>query len=117
MQTKKETNKARYLRQEGTETEKILWEFLRKGKFGLKWRRQHPVDVFVLDFYAPSIRLAIELDGVQHGRDDAIEYDEMRTKFLESKGIKIMRFWNTEVENNLNNVLSKIENIISELLV
>ncbi|MCX6757892.1 MAG: endonuclease domain-containing protein [Candidatus Nomurabacteria bacterium] len=99
--------KARYLRKEATEAEKILWEELRKDKIGITFRRQHPIDKFILDFYAPKIKLAIELDGEIHKENQ--EYDKMRTEYLNSKNIKVIRFWNSEVENNLKKVLAKIK--------
>ena len=62
----KTITKARYLRKEETETEKILWEEIRNSRLGIKFRRQHPIDMYILDFYAPEIKLAIELDGSIH---------------------------------------------------
>ena len=102
--------KARYLRKEETKPEKILWEKLRNSKFGIKFRRQHPIDKFILDFYAPKIKLAIELDGSVNKENQ--EYDKMRTEYLELKNIKVIRFWNSEVEKNLETVLEKIRKII-----
>ena len=72
-------NKARYLRKEKTKAEKILWEELRNRKLGIKFRRQHPLAQFILDFYAPSINLAIELDGRDHVQN--IEYDTLRPMY------------------------------------
>lgn len=100
--------KARYLRHEETKAEKMLWEELRNRKLGIKFRRQHPVDKFILDFYAPEIKLAIELDGVSHVENK--EYDQLRTNYLKSTNIKILRFWNSEIENNLQKVLREIKN-------
>lgn len=106
-------NKARYLRKEETEVEKILWEELRNRKLGVKWRRQHPIAKFILDFYAPSIKLAIELDGGGHVQN--IEYDKLRTVYLETNRIHVIRFWNTEIENNLSLVIGKIKEEIKSL--
>ena len=99
--------KARYLRHEETKAEKILCKELRDRKLGVKFRRQHPLDKFILDFYAPEIKLGIELDGSLHKQNT--EYDKSRTEHLNSHGIKIVRFWNSEVENNLEEVLEKIK--------
>ena len=107
--------KARYLRKEGTEAEQILWKALRNNNQNVKWRRQHPLDMFILDFYAPSIKLAIELDGSTHNIKDNKEYDKVRTGYLESKYIKVIRFWNSEIENDLQEVLNKIKETIKEL--
>jgi cyclase len=99
--------KARYLRHKETKAEKILWQEIRNRKLGVKFRRQHPIDKFILDFYAPEIKLGIELDGSPHKEN--IEYDKLRTEYLNSHGIKILRFWNSEVENNLEEVVRKIK--------
>jgi len=99
--------KARYLRKEETKAEKILWQELRNKKLGVKFRRQHPIDKFILDFYAPEIKLGIELDGSSHKENT--EYDKLRTEYLKSQGIKIIRFWNADVENNLESVIERIK--------
>jgi very-short-patch-repair endonuclease len=106
--------KARYLRREETKAEKILWEALRNNNFSVKWRRQHPVDMFIIDFYAPKIKLAIELDGSTHNLKGNKEYDQDRTNYLNSKYITVLRFWNSEVENNLAIVLDKIQKAIKK---
>ena len=108
-------DKVRYLRKDGTKTEKILWEELRNNNLGIKFRRQHPIDMFIIDFYAPSIKLAIELDGSIHKIKENREYDTKRTQYLESKDIKILRFWNSGIENNLKNTLIIIKEKIKEL--
>jgi very-short-patch-repair endonuclease len=107
--------KARYLRKEETNAEKILWRNLRGNKLGIRFRRQHPLDMYILDFYAPSVKLAIELDGSIHKTKDRKIYDNERTAYLDSKHINVLRFWNSEVENNLEEVLSKIKEKIKEL--
>ena len=99
--------KARYLRHEETKAEKMLWKEIRNRKLGIKFRRQHPIDKFILDFYAPEIKLGIELDGSPH--KESQEYDKLRTEYLQSIGIKILRFWNSEVEKNLESVIRKIK--------
>lgn len=107
--------KARYLRREETKAEKILWKALRNNNLGVKWRRQHPVDMFIIDFYAPKIKLAIELDGSTHNLKENKEYDQDRTDYLNLKYITVLRFWNNEVENNLSTVLDKIQKAIKKL--
>lgn len=108
---------AKLLRKEATKAEQILWQALRGSKLGIKFRRQHPFDMFIVDFYAPSIKLAIELDGSIHTIQANKEYDEMRTDYLELKYINVLRFWNSEVEKNLDVVLEKIKEKIKELSV
>lgn len=102
--------KARYLRKEETEAEKLLWEEIRNSKLGIKFRRQHPIDKFIIDFYAPRIKLAIELDGDIHIGNES--YDKARTEFLESKNITVLRFWNWEMEKDLEKVLKEIKTTI-----
>lgn len=109
--------KARTLRKEDTKAEKILWEELRSYKLGIKWRRQHPVDMYILDFYSPKINLCIELDGSPHNIKENKEYDDARVEYLKNKGIKTIRFWNSEVEKNLNGILGKIKKEIELLLI
>lgn len=111
----KDIIKARYLRKAGTNAEKILWEEIRNNNIGIKFRRQHPVGNFVVDFYAPKYKLAIELDGSVHKSNDAKEYDAMRTKVLVGMGIILMRFWNSEIEYHLPDVLIKIKEKILNL--
>jgi very-short-patch-repair endonuclease len=107
--------KARYLRKEETKAEQILWKKLRNKNLGLRWRRQHPIDMYILDFYAPEVKLAIELDGSVHQTKESREYDETRTNYLKFKDIKVIRFWNSEVEKDLENVLNKIKEKIKQL--
>lgn len=111
---KKLVVKARYLRKEETKAEKILWQELRNKKLGVKFRRQHPVDKFILDFYAPEINLAIELDGSIHTENK--EYDKTRTEYLKEKNINVIRFWNSEIENDLRATLNKIKKYTTSLL-
>lgn len=106
--------KARYLRKKETNAEKILWQELKNCKLGVKFRRQHPLEAFILDFYSPSTGIAIELDGLSH--KESKEYDQTRTDYLNFKNIKVLRFWNNEVEQNLDKVLDEIRTEIKETL-
>ena len=103
--------KARYLRHKDTKAEKILWKELRNRKLRVKFRRQHPMEKFILDFYAPEIKLAIELDGSPH--KEGHEYDRSRTEYFKSLGIKVIRFWNHEIEKDLERVIEKIKKEIN----
>lgn len=103
--------RARELRRNATDAEQTLWNALRDRQLaGLKFRRQHPIDRFILDFYCHEKRLAIELDGGYHAEDEQRIYDEERTTLLAAQGIKVLRFWNHEVLNNLEGVLEAILN-------
>jgi very-short-patch-repair endonuclease len=99
--------RARELRKQSTPAEKILWEELRDRRLkGIKFRRQHIIGSYIIDFYCPAHRLAIELDGGFHSFQE--DNDLIRTNNLEDMGIKVVRFWNHEVEQNLVTVLAKI---------
>ena len=107
---------ARKLRKELTDAEELLWLLLRNRQFcGLKFRRQHPIAPYVLDFYCDEERLGIELDGGQHNEPDKKQTDKERTAFLERKGIKIIRFWNNEVLQKTETVLEHLYNSINSL--
>jgi very-short-patch-repair endonuclease len=108
MHKRDQIEKARILRKAVTGVEKLLWEKLRGNKLGVSFRRQHPIDMFVLDFYCPKYKLAIELDGSPHLKNDAKKYDAMRTEILKNKEIKVVRFFNSEVENDIDGVVRKI---------
>jgi very-short-patch-repair endonuclease len=86
---------ARRLRRHETDEEKELWRTLRGRRFaGFKFRRQHSIGEHILDFYCAAAKLAIELDGFQHGLPEGIQRDENREKYLTDQGIETLRFWN-----------------------
>jgi very-short-patch-repair endonuclease/DNA modification methylase len=108
---------ARQLRREQTDAERLLWSLLRDRRFmGCKFRRQHPIEPYVVDFYCHEARLAIELDGGEHNEPAARARDEERTRFLEARGIRVLRFWNNEVFNNLEGVLQTIYEALTPTL-
>jgi very-short-patch-repair endonuclease len=101
--------KAKSLRQRMTETEKLLWSQLRAKQLdGFKFRRQHPIWIFIADFYCHEAKLVVELDGGIHFQSGVKEYDFNRTAEIERFEIKVVRFKNEEVLQNLNEVLKKI---------
>ncbi len=100
----------KYLRNNSTKPEQILWDYLKNKKFhGVKFRRQYSVDRYILDFYSIELRLGIELDGEIHEDENAIEYDSKRTEYLKLRKIKIIRFSNKEVINSISEVLKAIK--------
>jgi very-short-patch-repair endonuclease len=103
-----EREKRRALRNNATPAEQRLWSVLRGGQLGVKFRRQYSVDAFVVDFYAPVYKLAIEVDGDSHYEDGAREYDCERTAHLEGYGIRVLRFTNADVFENLDGVVAAI---------
>lgn len=99
----------RKLREEQTDCERILWIKLRNKQCnGLRFLRQYSISPYILDFYCPRLRLAIELDGGQHNEVAQKIYDQKRTEFLSRQNIKILRFWDNEVLENLDGVYAKI---------
>jgi len=97
------------LRNNSTHAEKMLWSILQQSNLGgYKFRRQHSVGSYILDFYCPAEGLAVELDGDSHFTDNAIEYDRERTAYLNALNIKVLRFLNTDVYDNLNVVCERI---------
>ncbi len=91
----------RELRKNMTEPEKQIWYKLRNRQFyGIKFRRQYSVGAYILDFYTPELKLGIEIDGDSHA--ERIEYDNERTEYLKSLGIKIIRYTNRDVMNNID---------------
>jgi len=100
----------RQLRQDQTYAEKIMWLHLRNRKLlGIKFRRQYSVDNYVIDFYAPELKIAIELDGSIHNEAGQKEYDKFRQRHLENYGIKFIRITNEELLGNPDKAFSKIE--------
>ena len=106
---------ARALRNGMTDAEQTLWFCLRRNQLaGFGFRRQHPIERFVLDFYCCEAKLAVELDGGQHNEDAICSRDLRRTAFLEQHGIIVLRIWNNEVFQNLEGVLQKIYEVLLE---
>ncbi len=102
---------ARRLRQNMTPAELKLWDALKNRQLdGLKFRRQHPVGPFILDFWCPARKLVIELDGEVHEKQK--DYDEARTRQLEDYGYRVMRFRNEEVLTDLPAVLDRIREVV-----
>jgi very-short-patch-repair endonuclease len=98
------------MRRNMTPAEALLWSRLRRSALGWKFRRQPPVGPYVPDFACLEIRMAIEVDGATHAADDEIAYDTRRTRYLEERGWRVMRFWNREVFENLAGVVDTIRN-------
>jgi 16S rRNA (guanine(527)-N(7))-methyltransferase RsmG len=101
------------MRKKPTEAEAMLWKQLNNDQLGVRFRRQHPIDGKILDFYCHDARLGIELDGATHTQQEQKEWDDERTQsLLASHGIRVMRFWNGDVLHNLDSVLEKIRKAI-----
>lgn len=96
------------LRKVMTPQEIVLWSRIRRKQLGHKFRRQHAIGNYVVDFYCPEKKFIIELDGWQHKRLKDKKYDIDRTKYLEGIGLTVLRFWNNEINDNLERVIMKI---------
>lgn len=106
---------ARNLRKNMTLHELILWKKLRdKTLFKIKFRRQHPIDFYIVDFYNHDFRLVIEVDGEIHETLKAQEYDERRTRHLQKFGITVLRFTNYEIISDINSVIHQINKTITD---
>ena len=100
-------SKAKELRKNMTDAEKILWKYLKNGQLkGMHFRRQHPYGIYILDFYCFKANLGIEVDGPIHLSKH--EYDSERSKYIESTGLQLLRFTNGDVEKRISWVISKI---------
>ncbi len=107
----------RELRKNATDAEKLMWQLLRnRAVHDAKFRRQHSMAGYILDFYCHEAKLVIELDGSQHLEDEQVKYDEERTKILGGQGIRVLRFWNSDVLNKTNDVLNVIWEMLGERL-
>ncbi|MEZ5893442.1 MAG: endonuclease domain-containing protein [Parvularculaceae bacterium] len=106
---RKTTERAQRLRREPTPAERKLWTRLKAKQLnGLQFRRQHPIGPFIVDFYCAALKLAIEIDGDSHGNDEAQRRDEKRSAFIASKGVRLIRFWNSDIHERLDGVLADI---------
>ena len=111
-----EKEKRKKLRQNQTNAEELVWRYLRnKQMLGYKFKRQYSVDHFVIDFYSPELKLAVELDGASHNKPEQIEYDIIRQKYVEKFNIKFVRIKDENLFGNPNKEFMKIENAIKLL--
>lgn len=100
---------AKSMRHTATDAEHLMWQILRAKRFmNLKFRRQHVIKQYIVDFYCHEIGLVIELDGSQHNTEDGKDYDAERTKFLEALGLTIVRYWNHDVLGRTDVVLEDL---------
>ena len=103
---------AKKLRDNQTRSELILWQYLKQKPKGYKFRRQHPIGIYILDFYCHALKLVIEADGGIHTDEQVRQHDIERQQNLEVHGLKFLRFTNSEIENNIEYVISVIKKYI-----
>ncbi len=102
----------RELRKNQTSQEKKIWKYLRKEFLNARFQRQHSIGPYIVDFYCASKKLVIEIDGIQHDESESKLYDKDRTKYFSDQDIKVIRFWNQEVDTNINSVISRIQTLL-----
>jgi imidazole glycerol-phosphate synthase subunit HisF len=106
--------RAKKLRENMTGAEVVLWEYLRQHPLGYKFRRQHPVGIYIVDFYCHKLKLVKEVDGSIHGEPEVRDADIERQRQLELDGLKVMRFTNEEVLKKKEIVIEEIHLLINE---
>lgn len=110
-----QTQTARTLRRNRTDAELSLWSRLRNGQVnGAKFRRQQPVGYYIVDFICFKKKLVLEIDGNQHHEESIVSYDKERTKYLESRGFRVLRFPNDDILEDIEIVLMKISKAIHD---
>ncbi len=98
-----------------TPQEIFLWKYLKGNNLGFKFQRQYGMGKYIVDFYCPNKKFVIEIDGIQHNDNRDREYDEERTKYLESLNCKVLRFWNNEINTNMDGVLESIRRELNHI--
>ena len=111
----KHKNIRRTLRKTATKAERLLWSRIRNRKLQYKFRRQYSIGNYVLDFYCPQLNFAIEVDGATHSNEKEVRHDMVRQKYIENLGIKIKRIKNSDIYENLDEVVSDIKDICNSL--
>ena len=107
---------AKSMRHDATNAEHLMWQLLRAQRFmNLKFRRQHVIEPYIVDFFCHELGLVVELDGGQHNTGVGVAYDNGRTQFLEALGLKVIRYWNDDVLDRSEVVLDGLRNICIEL--
>ena len=115
--TQQAKQNAKELRNNATLQEKKLWQYLKNSQLlGYKFRRQQPINNYIVDFFCPELRLIIELDGGHHNEEENINYDKKRSEHLENQGLTVIRVWNNEIDNNIYGVIEYIKNEMQKLI-
>ena len=96
------------LRNNSTQEEILLWLKLKNSQTGYKFRRQHSIGGYIADFYCPTKKLVVEIDGSQHDEKENKEYDKIRTEYFEGLDLKVLRFTNEEINTSMDRVIQKI---------
>ncbi|MBS1494767.1 MAG: endonuclease domain-containing protein [Bacteroidetes bacterium] len=106
------------LRLNQPKAEQVLWQKIKAKRFlGIKFRRQHGIGPFIIDFYNTELKLAIEIDGDSHFNEESLQKDNSRTNYLEKEGIEVLRFTNTDVYKNIGWVLEQLKIYIENKII
>ena len=106
--------KAQLLRKKMTGAEKALWKRLNKNQLGVRFKPQHPIAIYIVDFYCHPYKLVVEVDGGYHNDPDQVAYDNKRTAELEELGLRVIRFTNKQVQKEIDKVLDEIQSAVAE---
>lgn len=112
---KKNKGIRRKLRKEPIKAERLLWTKIKNNQLGYKFRRQHGIKNYIVDFYCPTLKLVIEIDGATHITEEEIKSDKIRQGFIESLGLKVARYTNHQIMTNMDFVLDDIIRMCREL--
>ena len=104
--------RARELRKQGVLAEVLFWRQIRAKKFGYHFYRQKPLGNYIVDFYCPALKLVVEIDGSSH--QDRKQYDKLREEFLQSIGLRVIRFPDAEIKDNIHNVIKILKEKVLE---
>ena len=110
---KKLIQRRKELRNKSTSEEILLWLRLKNSQIGFKFRRQHSIGGYIVDFYCPAKKLVVEVDGPQHLKKENIEYDKIRSGYFEGLNIKVLRFTNEEIATGTEAVVRKIKEALN----
>lgn len=103
------------LRGRMTKSEALLWKYIKNDNLGFRFRRQHGIGNYIVDFYCPKLKLAIEIDGLTHAEQKVFEKDQRKERFIKENSITLKRYSDTQIFNDLDNVLMDIENTCKEI--
>lgn len=106
--------KARILRKNMTPQERKLWNIIKNRQFyGFRFRRQFPIGNYIVDFVCRNSKIVIEIDGGQHNGQEEIKYDKTRSEYLNNEGYQVIRFWNNDIDNNIEGVYEKLKEVFN----
>ncbi len=103
------------LRGRMTKSEALLWKYIKNDSLGFRFRRQHGIGNYIVDFYCPKLKLVIEVDGLTHAEEEVFEKDQRKERFINENNITLKRYSDNQIFNDLDNTLMDIENTCKEI--